>query len=151
MDSANSPNASTSTATVQHVTKKSSDELLRKFAEVGHANEEGKKELRLVKRRKRSSSSRRIATRREGEYRESPNNNGSIVERKWLLPPAATRRSALLRHLGIGRSQLRARDVRNRSLFGTIEKTWRKTVEGASRVFMEKHYNGHKRLINDVV
>jgi len=29
--------------------------------------------------------------------------------------------------------------------------TWRRTVEGASRVFLEKHYHRHKRLINDSV
>jgi len=33
----------------------------------------------------------------------------------------------------------------------TLLQTWRRTVEGASRVFMEKHYNRHKRLINDIV
>lgn len=36
-------------------------------------------------------------------------------------------------------------------IFWRFVQTWRKTVEGASRVFMEKHYNRHKRLINDVV
>ncbi|ESR43120.1 hypothetical protein WN944_004601 [Citrus x changshan-huyou] len=146
MDSENS------NAKIQHVNKKSSDELLRKFAELGDEKKEARKELRLAKRRKRIMSS---SGRRGGEYCESPLNNngsGSLVERKWLLPPAAAaRRPPLLRQLGIGRSQLRARDIRNKSLFGTIEKTWRKTVEGASRVFMEKHYNRHKRLINDVV
>ncbi|KAL9428371.1 hypothetical protein AB3S75_030379 [Citrus x aurantiifolia] len=146
MDSENS------NAKIQHVNKKSSDELLRKFAELGDEKKEARKELRLAKRRKRMMSS---SGRRGGEYCESPLNNngsGSLVERKWLLPPAAAaRRPPLLRQLGIGRSQLRARDIRNKSLFGTIEKTWRKTVEGASRVFMEKHYNRHKRLINDVV
>ncbi|RDY09200.1 hypothetical protein CR513_06468 [Mucuna pruriens] len=122
----------TAEAKVQHVTKKSSDELLRKFAEVG-SNEAGKN-----KRRKK---------RREDECDcDSPSNGGAaVVERRSLLPPKLTRRSVLLR-------QLRARDVRNKpSLFGTIHKTWRRTVEGASRVFMEKHYHRHKRLINDIV
>lgn len=32
-----------------------------------------------------------------------------------------------------------------------IVQTWRRTIEGASKVFMEKHYNRHKRLINDIV
>lgn len=116
MDSENS------NAKIQHVNKKSSDELLRKFAELGDEKKEARKELRLAKRRKRIMSSRG----RRGEYCESPLNNngsGSFVERKWLLPPAAAaRRLPLLRQLGIGRSQPRARDIRNKSLFGTIEK-----------------------------
>ncbi|TKY62539.1 hypothetical protein E2542_SST12397 [Spatholobus suberectus] len=120
-------------AKVQHVTKKSSDELLRKFAEVG-SDKAGK----LNKRRKKRKE--------DGCECESPSNGGAaVVERRSLLPPKMTRRSVLLR-------QLRVRDVRNKSsLFGTIHKTWRRTVEGASRVFMEKHYHRHKRLINDIV
>ncbi|KAA3468159.1 hypothetical protein EPI10_003109 [Gossypium australe] len=144
---------------VQHVTKKSSDELLRKFAELDDGDGGGNKgaaftkELRVmvVKRRKRSGFPR---SRRESlGHCESPSNNGTtgLVERKWLLPPPATRRSTFLKQLGIGRSQIRAREIRNRPIFGTIEKTWRKTIEGASKVFMEKHYNRHRRLINDVV
>ncbi|KAI9152872.1 hypothetical protein LWI28_002358 [Acer negundo] len=142
---------SSTNAAVQHINKKSSDELLRKFAQVG-SDSIGKEVvvLRVSKRPKRSST----RTTRDSTD-ECPSNNGSssLVERKWLLPPAAaTRRSALLRQLGIGRSHLRSsRDINNRSLFGTIEKTWRRTVQGASRVFMEKHYNRHKRLINDVL
>ncbi|KAK8705281.1 hypothetical protein V6N13_048885 [Hibiscus sabdariffa] len=137
---------------VQHVTKKSSDELLRKFAELDHHyddddDDKGEafgKELRLMvmKRRKKN----RLALRRPGGHRDNPSNIG-LVERKWLLPPATTRRSTLLKQLRVG---IRAREFRNRSIFGTIEKTWRKTI-GASRVFMEKQYNGHRRLINDVV
>ncbi|XVF56007.1 hypothetical protein PTKIN_Ptkin06aG0081800 [Pterospermum kingtungense] len=155
------PNLNPGSVQVQHVTKKSSDELLRKFAEVEDDENKGgaarKELLRVVmKRRKRNGSWPR--RRESGGYGqcESPSSaingtNTSLVERKWLLPPAATRRSYLLRQLRIGRSQLRAREIRNRSLFGTIEKTWRKTIEGASKVFMEKHYNKHRRLVNDVV
>ncbi|TXG57963.1 hypothetical protein EZV62_015792 [Acer yangbiense] len=140
---------SSTNATVQHINKKSSDELLRKFAQVGSDSIGKEVVLRVSKRPKRSST----RTRRDSTDESPSNNNGnSLVERKWLLPPAATRRSALLRQLGIGRSHLRSsRDINNRSLFGTIEKTWRRTVQGASRVFMEKHYNRHKRLINDVL
>ncbi|KAF3442644.1 hypothetical protein FNV43_RR16560 [Rhamnella rubrinervis] len=139
---------------VQHVNKKSSDELLRKFAE---DEAPPKKELRLSKRRKRSRS----ATAR-GQC-DSPSNNGSsstsngsstsLVERRSLLP-SATRKSALLRQLGMhggSHLRLRARDIQNKSVFGTIKKTWSRTIEGASKVFMEKHYNRHKRLINDMV
>ncbi|OMO59957.1 hypothetical protein COLO4_33982 [Corchorus olitorius] len=149
-------NENPSTVQVQHVTKKSSDELLRKFAELededGGDKGPARKELRVVVKRRKRSGGAAALRRREGDLSqcESPSGNGSLVERKWLLPPA-TRRSKLLRQLGIGRSQIRAREIRNKSLFGTIEKTWRKTVEGASKVFMEKHYNRHRRLINDVV
>ncbi|XWS59251.1 hypothetical protein CRYUN_Cryun08bG0105200 [Craigia yunnanensis] len=95
---------------VQHATKKSSDELLRKFAELeDDENTSGatRKELMvvvLVKRRKRNS----LARRRElGGYSqcESPSGNGSntsLVERKWLFLLATTWRSTLLRQLGIG-------------------------------------------------
>lgn len=205
-------------AKVQHVNKKSSDELLRKFAEMGSGSAKGpaRKELRVSKRRKMSRAME------EGEQCESPS---SLLERRSLLPLGATRRSALLRQLGIGRSRLSARDIKSRSFLGTIEKvsvllifllkcsfffflsflgllyfesythtqwkfrrnakelssvdvtpfepslrvssflllsnvlpmvnivqTWHKTVEGASKVFMEKHYHRHKRLINyDIV
>ncbi|GAV63960.1 hypothetical protein CFOL_v3_07478 [Cephalotus follicularis] len=133
----------TNSAIVQHVTKKSSDELLRKFAEVGD-NE--RKELRVSKRIKKSR------TRREGDYYESPSNGStSLVERRSLLLPPVKRRLAFLRQLGIGRSQLRVREIKNRSLLVTIEKTWHKTVQGASKVFLEKHCNRHRRLMNDVL
>ncbi|XAR68596.1 hypothetical protein NMG60_11003780 [Bertholletia excelsa] len=129
-------------AKVQHVTKASSDQLLSKFAQVG-SESEAKKELRLAKRRRR-----RI-------LKEIQDNDDSaaFVEGKSLLPPAVVakrRSSALIRRLGIGRSRLRTRDFKNRSILGTIEKTWRLTVEGASKVFLEKHYNRHRRLIEDV-
>ncbi|XWS43240.1 hypothetical protein CRYUN_Cryun16bG0085800 [Craigia yunnanensis] len=150
-------NANHSSVQVQHVTKKSSDQLLSKFAELEDDENTGgafRKELRVVvKRRKRNGWARRRESGGSSQC-ESPSGNGSstsLVERKWLLPPASTRRSTLLRQLGIGRSQLRAREIRNRSLFATIEKTWRKTIKGASKVFMEKHYNRHRRLVNDVV
>ncbi|KAG2686931.1 hypothetical protein I3843_09G030400 [Carya illinoinensis] len=138
---------SSSPAKVQHVNKKSSDELLRKFAELDSDSAEEapvRKELRVLKPRKRSRRTR------EGDQCESPSNSSaSLLERRSLLPLAVKRRSALLRQLGIGRSPFRARD--NKSILGRIEKTWHKTVEGASKVFMEKHYHRHKRLINDIV
>ncbi|RDX88430.1 hypothetical protein CR513_29988, partial [Mucuna pruriens] len=116
---------------VQHVTKKSSDELLRKFAEAGDSNKAPKK-----KRTERGGGGGAAA----------------LVEKRSLLPPQATRKTAalLLRQIGIGRAHQRTRDFRNKSLFGTIEKTWRRTLEGASRAFMERHYHRHKRLINDM-
>ncbi|KAK9921682.1 hypothetical protein M0R45_030184 [Rubus argutus] len=133
----------TASASVQHVTKRSSDELLRKFADSGdEASASVKKQVVKVlsKQRKRS--------RKSGEFDqcESPSNgkSSSLVEKRSLLP-AGTKNKALFRQLGVhGRS----RDIRNKSLFGTIHKTWRRTIEGASKVFMEKHYNRHRRLIS---
>ncbi|XP_028777625.1 uncharacterized protein LOC114734220 [Neltuma alba] len=122
---------------VQHVAKKSSDQLLQKFAH-------------LDSRSPKLKSKRRITV--AESCCRSPSHGGSaLVERRSLLPLASTSRSALLRQLGIARARLKARDIRNRSVFGTLEKTWRSTVEGASRVFMEKHYHRHKRLISDIV
>ncbi|KAK7396298.1 hypothetical protein VNO78_17204 [Psophocarpus tetragonolobus] len=109
-------------AKVQRVTKKSSDELLRKFAD----EDEGAKTKRRKKRRERYSC--------ESET-EVP--SAALVHRKL------TRRSLFLRRL-----------TNNSSFFPTtiaIHKTWCRTVEGASRVFLEKHYHRHKRLINDIV
>ncbi|KAF5750662.1 hypothetical protein HS088_TW03G01001 [Tripterygium wilfordii] len=131
--------ANKSSISVQRVNKKSSDELLKKFAD----DEPDPAPSRLAKRRKK----REVG----GDSCESPNSHSSsLTERRSLLPPAASK-SALLRQFRICRSRLRAKGIKNKSLFGTIEKTWRRTVEGASRVFMEKHYNRHRRLINDVV
>ncbi|KAI4300688.1 hypothetical protein L6164_034036 [Bauhinia variegata] len=150
MDPATATVTAAAPANVQHVTKKSSDELLRKFADSDSGDEaqKNKRDLRVAKRRKKSR-----AVREDGQCESPSNSFGStaLVERRSLLPLAATRRSALLRQLGIGRAQLRARELRNKSLLVTIEKTWRRAVEGASRAFMEKHYHRHKRLISDIV
>ncbi|WCJ34012.1 hypothetical protein M5689_015338 [Euphorbia peplus] len=132
-------------STVQHVTKKSSDELLRKFAELGEdeAGADKKAIVRVAKRRKRRSGAEDQDQVRVSECYK--------VERRSLLLPPVTRKSVILRQLGIGRSQLRARDIKNKSILVAIEKTWRKTLEGASRVLLDKRYNRHKRLISDVV
>ncbi|CAL5345385.1 unnamed protein product [Camellia sinensis] len=95
------------------------------------------------------------------QYRENPSSSSSsssslsrrasLVERKSLLPAvaASTRMSsALIRRLGIGRSRLRSRDFKNMSIFATIDKC--KTVDRASKVFLEMLYNRHKRLTNDI-
>lgn len=122
-----SPNT-TPTTNVQHVTKKSSDELLRKFADPEtdtdtDTDDEAKK---VPKRRRRSRESgggdhdHQISC----ESPFSSNGHSSIlVERRSLLPVAPVRKSALLRQLGIrGRAHLRAREIRHKSLFGTIGK-----------------------------
>ena len=109
---------SASAANVQHVNKKSSDELLRKFAELGSDSADEapvRKDLLRVSKRQKIRS--RVI--RDGDQCESPLNGGStrLLERRSLLPLTATRRSALLRQLGIGRSQFR-----DKSLLGTLEK-----------------------------
>ncbi|CAH9107670.1 unnamed protein product [Cuscuta europaea] len=142
-------------ATVQHVTRSSSDELLRKFAEVGGSLSEDRRQLRLVKRLKRRELALFAAAgarRRSSSIycgREAANGSGAtVVERKSLLSPPAYKRPTP--HFGIGKVRVRARELNNRSFVATLVKTWRKTVEGASKIFLEKqkHYNQHKRLIN---
>ncbi|KAL5707834.1 hypothetical protein ACHQM5_018690 [Ranunculus cassubicifolius] len=143
---------------VQIVTKASSDELLRKFAEMDSEETSSprnkasrKRELQIIKQAKRIRVDRTNRKNDENVCESSPSRIG-LVERKSLLPRSNNRRCAVLRKIGIrGISQGKSREMKNRSLLGTIEKTWRKTVEGASKMFMENHYNRHKRLISDGV
>ena len=101
---------------VQHVPKKSSDELLRKFAD---EESPAKRERRVSKRRRRSLENK------ENDPCESPSNGQnsiSLVEKRSLLFPGKSRKS-LLRQIGIhGRAELRAREIRHKSIFGSIEK-----------------------------
>lgn len=93
-------------ATVQHVNKKSSDELLRKFAEA--EDEFTKKEIvRLPKRRRKTKA--------------PANTSSCLVEKRSLLPQVAGK-SLIMRQLGIGRSRIKARDINNRSIWFAIEK-----------------------------
>ncbi|CAN6823180.1 hypothetical protein Bca4012_028580 [Brassica carinata] len=126
---------------IQHVNRKSSDELLRKFADPDDLDEPTKSTKRPRKSATRNS-------RENGVDVESNTSTTGLVERKRLLlaPAASKRRSMFLRQIASGKSHLK-----NKSLVRTIGKTWRKTMEGASRVFIEKHYNRHRRLINDVL
>jgi hypothetical protein len=103
--SASAAAITTDAAKVQRVTKKSSDELLRKFAEV---DTDDKKELRLIKRRKKKI--------KQNQSESTSNGATAVVERRSLLPATVSRKSVLLRHL-------RVRDNRNKSsLLGTIHK-----------------------------
>ncbi|CAI9097445.1 OLC1v1033875C1 [Oldenlandia corymbosa var. corymbosa] len=153
---ANSTIIATSEKRVQHVGKKSSDELLRKFAEVGSASDD-KKELRLAKRMKRSSNVKAMKAGIFSQGRmyvddgdQGSGLNGAIVERKCLLPPVPVPASSRKTSAVVVVRRLRVRDIKHKYIFGVIGKTWRRTVEGASRVFMEKHYNRHKRLANEM-
>ncbi|KAG2244021.1 hypothetical protein Bca4012_035037 [Brassica carinata] len=130
------------TTQIQHVNRKSSDELLRKFADPDDVDEPTTKS---TKRRRKVTTTN---TRENGVDVESNVTTTGLVERKRLLlaPAVSKRRSLFLRQIASGKSHLK-----NKSLVRTIGKTWRKTMEGASRVFIEKHYNRHRRLINDVL
>lgn len=92
---------------VQHVNKASSEELLRKFADLDSKPEPKSVEKREAKARRRR---KRARSENDRDNCESPTRNGSLVELKSLLPPR-TRRSALLRQLGIGRQELRVREI----------------------------------------
>lgn len=130
---------SNASAKVQHVNKKSSDKLLRKFACDDPDTEEDDNieaspnklkslQLAVSKRKKISKRAREI---HDEQYCESPlSNNGKntkiVAEKKSLLQaPSNSRKSVLLRQMGIhnrAHLRLRVRDFRNKSLLGTIEK-----------------------------
>ncbi|KAI3910545.1 hypothetical protein MKW98_027827 [Papaver atlanticum] len=134
---------------IQHVNKVSSDQLLRKFAVMEEDYSSKKKQDSILKRDKKRY-------RKDDDNKENENSpsRSMIVERRSLLPITNRRSSSgLLRKIGIGRSAqvIKAREMKNKSFVRAIGKTWRKTVEGASKVFVEKHYNRHNRLINDFV
>nr|XP_043612171.1 uncharacterized protein LOC122583861 [Erigeron canadensis] len=149
MENTTPTSTSTSTAaTVQHVTKASSDQLLNKFAALD-SPEQTKRSLKRQKRALHSLSppvvSNTTTSRNRRESSEFGGSSTLVVERKSLLLPVR-RSSALVR---IGKAHFRSRNFRNRSFFGTLGKTWRRTVDGASNIFMEKQYNRHKRLLSD--
>lgn len=177
---------------VQHVTKASSDELLRKFADSEAGKVSPRKIQRLLRgpvaRRKRRPA-RRTACR---SARDSSIYGGEVgVERtaewKGLLrqnPPPPRRSAVLLRQIVVAAGiaeKLRAREVPRVDFFlAALDKvrktagdhlirplpwfllispsnsrsrrqTWRKMVEGASRMTVERHCNRHVRLISDMV
>lgn len=97
------------TTQIQHVNKKSSDELLRKFADPDV------NESKSTKRRRKSATNSR-----ENVVVDIESNNNTIgfVEKKrLLLVPASKRRSLFLRQFASGKSHLR-----NKSLVRTIGK-----------------------------
>ncbi|KAK9725692.1 hypothetical protein RND81_05G162900 [Saponaria officinalis] len=148
---------------VQHVTKASSDQLLRKFAEIDSGSDTERAQKSSSKRRRFEKKKKTGDISNVGEYvleeeiispsKENINNNnlsGSFrkIEKKSLLSKKkSTRRSSttLVKQLGFSRSH--STTFKHKSVFGAIEKTWSKAIRGASKVFMEKHYNRH-RLLN---
>ncbi|XP_008786724.1 uncharacterized protein LOC103704959 [Phoenix dactylifera] len=155
--------AKTSCTTVENVTRASSDELLRKFAELDADPpvRSSRPSVRLpIVRRNRSRrvmsglAARDLATGGAETPSTRRRRSGGLAEWKALLPPtASSRRSAsLLRRMGIGRSEIGPGDaVGLKLLLAALEKTWCKTMEGASKMFVEKHCNKHVRLISDIV
>lgn len=108
-------NTNPNIARVQHVAKSSSDQLLRKFAQVGSdpKDKTSAKELRLAKRVKRKQASSTTAI-------------TGVAERNSLLPSAAAAShkpmALMVRRLGMGRARTRARELKNKSLITAIEK-----------------------------
>ncbi|KAK1297655.1 hypothetical protein QJS10_CPB15g00188 [Acorus calamus] len=134
---------------VQIVHKSSSDKLLQKFADAAPPKPEPRK-LALHKRSRPSSLRARESF--GGSPRSRRHSGGGLVS---LLPPprpSSARKSAVLRRLGIRRSEIGALEVAGVGLlFAALEKTWRKSVRGASKMFVERHRSGHVRLISDIV
>lgn len=97
---------------IQHVNRKSSDELLRKFADPDDLDEPTKSTKRPRKSATRNS-------RENGVDVESNTSTTGLVERKRLLlaPAASKRRSMFLRQIASGKSHLK-----NKSLVRTIGK-----------------------------
>ncbi|CAD6201733.1 unnamed protein product [Miscanthus lutarioriparius] len=152
---------------VQHVGRASSDELLRKFADPDARRPAATPPRRsLALRRKRSS--RRVASGLSardsdaaaaaagftGAELSAPKRRRSIGDGSadWraglLLPtstPAASARKAQAR-------RVRADDAAGIGLLlAALERTWRKTVAGASKMFVERHRTNHVLLISDMV
>ncbi|KAL9240166.1 hypothetical protein vseg_014415 [Gypsophila vaccaria] len=155
---------------IQHVPKASSDQLLRKFAEVdsGSDTEAGRKsssKRQRVERRKKKKTTGDIIINVEEELIISPsresNSSGNIsgslrkVERKSLLcktkKNSTNNKRRLVKQLGISRSHHHPTASKHKFVFCAIQKTWSKVLKGASKVFMEKHYNRHRILNSDIL
>ncbi|CAN6302464.1 unnamed protein product [Urochloa humidicola] len=149
---------------VQHVAKASSDELLRKFADPDARHLATPPRRSLALRRKRSS--RRVASGLSARDSDSAaaaggtelaapkrrrSIGGSADWRAGLLLPttsAASARKAQARRGGAPRLD----DAGGIGLIlAALERTWRKTVAGASKMFVERHRTNHVLLISDMV
>ncbi|THU67096.1 hypothetical protein C4D60_Mb05t21050 [Musa balbisiana] len=151
-------------AKVQHVSKASSDELLRKFAEID-ADPPARAPAHLLRApivvRKKSRRAVSALSARElsspsdeairATRRRRRRSSGGLGEWKSLLPISNRRPASLLRRMGIRRSEDGGASGIALFLAAALEKTWRKTVEGASKMFVEKQRQNHVRLISDMV
>ncbi|KAF7062073.1 hypothetical protein CFC21_068716 [Triticum aestivum] len=158
---------------VQHVAKASSDELLRKFADPDDGDSSNQRSTpprrSLALRRKRSS--RRVAS---GLSARDSSASGADLElaapkrrrsiggstdwRVGLLLPTTTTASsssaaARKGNGGHARAKRGARldEAGVAHFLAALERTWKKTVAGASRMFVERHRSSHVQLISDMV
>ncbi|KAL6907720.1 hypothetical protein ACP4OV_002759 [Aristida adscensionis] len=149
---------------VQHVAKASSDELLRKFADPDARLPVTPPRRSLALRRKRSS--RRVASglsaRDSGADLAAPKRRrsigGSAEWRAGLLLPTTTAAAASARKGGAAVGHPRRGGAARHAdaagiglLLAALERTWRKTVAGASKMFVERHRTNHVLLISDMV
>ncbi|XP_062216917.1 uncharacterized protein LOC133917010 [Phragmites australis] len=151
---------------VQHVAKASSDELLRKFADPDARHLMTPPRRSLALRRKRSS--RRVASglsardsdAAAGAELAAPKRRrsigGSADWRAGLLLPTTTAASARKGGGAVGQARrggaARLDDAAGIGLLlAALERTWRKTVAGASKMFVERHRTNHVLLISDMV
>ncbi|XP_074587925.1 uncharacterized protein LOC141843795 [Curcuma longa] len=160
----------TAVPNVQRVSKASSDELLRKFAEL-----DADPPARPYSPRPPSSATARIfapmdvrkkscraiaalssreltSSYTDGRPARRRRTSAGPAEWKSLLPLANRRPSSksLLRRIGIQRSDDAAPGI-GLFLVIALEKTWRKTMASASKMIVEKHCQKHVRLISDNV
>ncbi|KAF7055882.1 hypothetical protein CFC21_063361 [Triticum aestivum] len=156
---------------VQHVAKASSDELLRKFAD---PDDDDAKQRQLTPPRRslalrRKRSSRRVASGLSA--RDSGTASGAGLElaapkrrrsiggsTDWraglLLPTTTASSSSSARKTGgPARAKRGARldEAGVAHFLAALERTWKKTVAGASRMFVERHRSSHVQLISDMV
>lgn len=149
---------------VQHVAKASSDELLRKFADP--EDDDDKPRHPAPPRRSFKRSSRRVASglsaRDSGsaagtELAALPKRRrslgGSSEWRAGLLLPTTTKAGSAARKGSAARRGGAARldEAGIGLLLAALERTWRKTVAGASKMFVERHRTNHVQLISDMV
>ncbi|ERN17101.1 hypothetical protein AMTRI_Chr09g13800 [Amborella trichopoda] len=122
---------------VQHVSKASSDKLLNKFADMG--SDSGFLSAGKIIQRKPCS-------RKRGRELRMEMKNGGVVELSSLLIPGSKRKTNLFSHLRLVRSD------HDWFLVAAFEKTWRRTMEGASKMFVHKYcrQQHHVRLMNEV-
>ncbi|KAL6506045.1 hypothetical protein OROHE_022764 [Orobanche hederae] len=116
-------------ARIQHVAKSSSDELLGKFADVG-SDKKVKfpaKDLRLTKRVKR-----RVCDAHYSGENNAKRCSNSLTEKKSLLAPKNSRISAaLIRRLGMSKANIRAREIKNKSIITALEKDMEEDCGGS--------------------
>lgn len=150
---------------VQHVAKASSDELLRKFADPDD-DDDKQRQLTPPRRSRRKRSSRRVAS---GLSARDSSASGAELElaapkrrrsiggstdwRAGLLLPTTTASSSARKTGGPARAKRGARldEAGVAHFLAALERTWKKTVAGASRMFVERHRTSHVQLISDMV